>query len=287
MANALAIQKNEPILESFRNAVVGNFDAQLMVKDFEAQGKAATEELNAWVSGKTHGKISQLVDELDADTILVLLNAIYFKGTWESKFEKKVTLLDTFFITRETSEQVPLMETRESFQYAQFPDGQLLEIPYVNKTMSMFVLLPSDSHPTIPLSQSLSNLSLTERISQLYSTDVHLRLPKFKLEGSYSLQTVLKHLGMVSAFCPGVADFSRINGQRDLFVSEIVHESYIEVNEEGAEAAAATAIVFEKYHSFESFDDPISFFVNRPFLFFIRDNVHQLTLFSGVINNPK
>lgn len=284
VANSVAIQKNRQVLESYMNSVTTYFGSQVFVEDFSSA--TATDELNSWVSEKTHSKIPKLFDSpLSPDTAMVLLNAIYFKGIWEYKFEEKSTKSADFHVTKDQVESVSQMALRAHLRYANFEDGQLLEIPYQNVTMSMFVFLPHENQQTRAISSALSVTNLDHRMQELNSNDVILHLPKFKIEGSYSLKPTLSKLGIQDAFTKA-ADFSNIDGHKDLFVSEVVHKTFIEVNEEGSEAAAATGIVVREFASIDPPPRPVEFNVNRPFMFFIRDNDHHVTLFSGVINKP-
>jgi len=286
IANALAVQKNRAILESYLSSVTGTFGAQVFAEDFVTKSREATSELNQWVSEKTHGKIPKLFDELPQSTVMVLMNAIYFKGQWDLKFETKDTKSEPFHVTREASESVPFMTQRNKLNYAEFEDADLLELPYKNHTMSMYILLPKEGSTARQISSLLTATnSLEQRLSRRSIHDVTVHLPKFKFEGSYSLANTLTKLGITSAFSTS-ADFSNINGAHDLSVTAVVHKTYIDVNEEGSEAAAATGIVVGTT-SVHPVPKSVQFRADRPFVFFIRDNQHQLTLFSGIINKPE
>ena len=285
VANAMAIQKNKPILESYLNSITNYFGAQIFTEDFALSSQKATDELNNWVKEKTRGKIPKLFDGLPASTLMVLMNAIYFKGLWDNKFEQNQTKNQTFHLTRDLITSVPFMMQRQNLSYAKFEDGELLELPYKNQTLSMYVFLPNESRSTKQMSTLMNTKTLGQRIQSKRIRDVTVYLPKFKFAGSYLMGNTLQKLGIRTPFSSN-ADFSHIDGARDLSVSDVIHKSYIEVNEEGSEAAAATGIIL-RTTSVEQFQIPVTIKIDRPFLFYIRDNQHQLTLFSGIVNKPE
>jgi len=286
IANAMAVQKNRAILEAYMNSVTTNFGAQVFAEDFVTESKRATTELNSWVNEKTHGKIPKLFDELPTSTVMVLMNAMYFKGHWDVEFKKEETKSEPFNVAGKSSQSIPFMTRRGKMNYANFDDCELLELPYRNHTISMFILLPKESSTNRQVSALLSEThTLEQRIAKRTFHDVTVYLPKFKFEGSYQLGNTLSKLGIVAAFGQS-GDFSNINGAHDLSVSAVVQKTFIEVNEEGSEAAAATGIIVGTT-SVHPHPEPVVFRANRPFAFVIRDNELQLTLFSGVINQPE
>ena len=280
IANAIAIQQNRAILESFMKNITTYFDAEVFVENFTKTN--SIDELNEWVNEKTNKKITKLFDSpLSADTVMVLMNAIYFNGIWHTEFNQSLTKSAPFYVCKNQSESVEMMTKHDKYKYAQFDDGQLLSIPYKNNTMSMLVLLPKESHQN-SISLSLNDINLETRIKQLKTVNLTLHFPKFKLSKSYQLNKALNSLGIREAFTKQ-ADFSNINRNHNLFVSKVLHKTFIDVNEKGSEAAAVTGIVLE---TLSIHNTPRELKVNRPFMFFIRDNTHNVNLFSGIISKP-
>ncbi|KAJ6222848.1 hypothetical protein RDWZM_001393 [Blomia tropicalis] len=280
IANAIAIQQNRAILESFMKNITTYFDAEVFVENFTKTN--SIDELNEWVNEKTNKKITKLFDSpLSADTVMVLMNAIYFNGIWHTEFNQSLTKSAPFYVCKNQSESVEMMTKHDKYKYAQFDDGQLLSIPYKNNTMSMLVFLSKESRQN-SISLSLNDINLETRIKQLKTVNLTLHFPKFKLSKSYQLNKALNSLGIREAFTKQ-ADFSNINRNHNLFVSKVLHKTFIDVNEKGSEAAAVTGIVLE---TLSIHNTPRELKVNRPFMFFIRDNTHNVNLFSGIISKP-
>jgi len=289
IANSIALQKNYPLLQSYLDPITDSFDSKVFAEDFFTKAHESTEAINKWVAEKTKGKIDKLfAEDLNTNTVMVLLNAIYFKGAWKTRFDKNATS-NAHFVVAQKSVSVPFMSMSAYFYMAEFEDGKLLEVPYgIGDELSMYIFLPDNeaakSHKTISvqLAQTLTqgSFKLTQRLTQLRNMSVYVKLPKFKIESEFALKPTLTALGIHQAFSMMEADFSRMNGRQDLYLSEVMHKTFVEVNEEGSEAAAATGAVVETRGI-----SPI-FIADRPFLFLIRDNTHQLTLLAGVVNKP-
>lgn len=300
LANGAALQNNYPLLPAYLNVVNNDFNAKVFSVDFKAKAAEATEEINRWAGEKTNGKIPKLFDEpLDRDTRLVLLNALYFKGGWAFPFHNSSTEEREFFLPQSGQKVNVSMMAKydEKIRHASFEDGDLVELPYEGNTLSMLLFLPNQART--PQNQSsisgafLKALkaqseagSLLSAYGKLRTTDVNLMLPRFKVESSFKLKPILQVLGIRTAFDEQKVDFSGMTGQRNLVLSEVVHKTFVKVNEEGSEAAAVTAGVMVKLLS-ARFTDPKTVNFNRPFLFAIRDNAKQLTLFAGIINKPE
>ena len=218
---------------------------------------------------------------LDSGTTLVLTNAIYFKGDWQRKFDAKATKDAPFMLTPQEKVMVPLMRQRGKFAYGVFGKAQVLELPYVGRDLSMIVLLPKEVDGLADLEKSLSVETLSTWTSGLREQTVEVLLPKFKMTSGFRLEKVLGSMGMPLAFSGG-ADFSGMTGKRDLFISAVIHKAFVDVNEEGTEAAAATAVVLRA----PAPPNPI-FCADHPFLFLIRDNRTGSILFLGRMTNPK
>jgi serpin B len=243
-------------------------------------------EVNGWVNQKTEGKIEKILDELSANSVCVILNAIYFKGIWESQFEKSSTYEAPFKVSAGKQVKVPLMHQKNDFKILNGQDFQAVNLPYKGKSLSMVILLPkiADGLPT--LEKQLTIHSLTGWLAELDkqpAQKIDLYLPRFKLEPEYGLIPPFTNMGMKDAFSPGEADFSGMGWPKGaLYISQIKHKAFVEVNEEGTEAAAATAVEM----STKSIrHDPV-FRADHPFFFLIRDNQTGTILFTGRLVNP-
>lgn len=281
-ANSIAVQKDAQLLQSFVNNITQYFSSQVLVEDFSAEAQKSTDNINAWVKEKTNEKIPKLFENtLRSDTILVLLNALYFKGNWKYQFAKNKTYDGVFNLPSKQIKEIKMMSTKEYLNFTQFRDGKLVELPYENQTLSMYIFLPKENPENSTLTSQFNKINLDERISQLINRSVILQMPKFKIEASYSLNEILLNMGIRQVFA-STSDLSKINGKHNLMVSSVIQKTFIEVNEEGSEAAAATgAVVFKKAAIGRKI------ILDRPFMFFIRDNQHNMTLFAGIINDPK
>jgi serpin B len=217
----------------------------------------------------------------------VLTNAVYFKGDWTSAFQKAQTRDADFTVTAQQKVKVPLMYQKESYGYAEDASLQVLAMPYRGDELSMLVLLPRTPDGLPDLERSLSATKIAALWANLRKQQVEVYLPKFKLDASFSLNGALQALGMRLAFAAEGADFSAIDGQRDLYVSAALHKAYVDVNETGTEAAAATGIVMRTM-SARMPGKPIPVFrADHPFVFIIGDKRDGSILFLGRMTNPK
>jgi len=287
VANALWGQKGYEFLEEFLQLVKANYGGQLNEVDFVTATEAARETINSWVEKKTNNKIKNLISRgvLDQMTRLVLTNAIYFKGNWQSQFKEDRTRQAPFTLLNGDKVEVPMMNQTAEFGYMETEDFQALELPYVDEELSMIILLPKEIDGLSEFEQTFTLENLSQWLSKLRQREVIVSIPKFKMTSQFSLASVLKSMGMTNAFNPGKADFSGMNGKTDLFISAVIHKAYVDVNEEGTEAAAATAVTM-KLTSVGPSQIPV-FRADHPFLFLIRDNHSGSILFIGRVMNPK
>jgi len=285
VANALWGQKGYSFLDKFLDLTKENYGAGLNEVDFVGATETARKTINSWVEKETEEKIKELIKPgvLDRLTRLVLTNAIYFKGFWESQFEEEMTYPAPFTLMSGEKVQVPTMHRTADFKYAEADDFQALELPYKGGDLSMTIFLPKETDGLAALEQSLTAEKLASWRSTLEEQEVIVALPKFKMTSEFSLAEVLKSMGMTDAFDQHNADLSGMTGKRDLFITAVLHKAFVEVNEEGTEAAAATGVVVALKSAPPS--QPV-FRADHPFLFLIRDSRSNSILFIGRVMNP-
>jgi len=288
VADALWAEKDFPFLDAYLKLTSSDYGAGFNRVDFKAAPEAARQTINQWVEQKTENKIKDLIPPraITPATRLVLTNAIYFKGDWETKFDKAQTQDEDFHLDAAQTVKAPLMHIESKFGYFSGGTFQALSIPYKTSELSLVVLLPNDTTGLPALEQSLTAANVKQWLNQLNSVrKVILTLPKFKMTNQFELSNALGSLGMTQAFQPGNADFSGMTGKRDFWISSAIHKAFIDVNEEGTEAAAATAIVMRSNAAARD-QVPIVFRADRPFVFLIRDNRSGAILFLGRVTNP-
>jgi serpin B len=285
IANALWAQEDYVFLKEFLDLIHSNYGTVLNHVDFEMACEEARKKINAWVEQKTKDKIKDLIKPgvLNSLTRLVLTNAIYFKGRWESQFKKSRTKESPFWLSIDKSVEVPMMTQKRQFKYMESESVQILELPYVGDDLAMIVLLPRKIDGLAQLEADLSVENLNMWIDHLRKKEVSVFLPKFKMTSQFRLSETLASMGMPDAF-GGNADFSGIDGTKDLFISAVIHKAFVDVNEEGTEAAAATAAVISLTSAPST--PPPTFRADHPFVFLIRDNRSGSILFVGRIVNP-
>ncbi|MCE5269231.1 MAG: serpin family protein [Planctomycetaceae bacterium] len=286
VANRLWGQKGYSIRPEFLDVTRQQYGAEIALVDF-AQPQAASHEINGWVEKQTNDKIKNLISPqaLDALTRLVLTNAIYFKGDWVKPFEKKMTLDEDFTVSANRKVKTRLMHQTARFGYAETELLQALEMSYVGDTLSMVVLLPKKVDGLAEVEKSLSGDTLDTVLPTLRRRDVVTSIPTFKLETSFELKPTLEALGMKLAFSTQQADFSGISTDEKLYVSAVIHKAYVDVNEQGTEAAAATGVIMRPM-AMPRREPPPTFRADHPFLFLIRDIQSGSILFMGRVVDP-
>ena len=285
VANRLWGQKGFSIRPEFLELTRKQYGAEMLLVDF-AQPKAASREINQWVEQQTNDKIKNLVppDSLDDSTRLVLTNAIYFKGDWVQPFDKQETREEDFAVSAQEKVKVPLMHQQSKMGYAEAETFQMLEIPYAGGDLSMVVLLPKKVDGLPELEKTDALYKLDELWSKRKVREVNAYLPRFKLETSFGLNPTLKAMGMKRAFSRD-ADFSGISRAEALYISAVLHKAFVDVNEEGTEAAAATGVVMSAMAA--EIPEPVPVFrADHPFLFLIRDTTSGSILFMGRLISP-
>ncbi|KAG0425638.1 hypothetical protein HPB47_027191 [Ixodes persulcatus] len=284
VANTAAIHLALPLLNEYETILRNSFNADLQKVDFVENGQGAVDVINSWVKDKTHNKIESLFSEpLDPLTRFVLLNAMYFKGTWKTEFQKRRTGQRSFFNGGVTEAQVDTMIGKIRVRHNSFNDVgvDVAELPYRGGDYSMVILLPQEKTGVEALKMNLTAGLLKTILDRLVQRDVTVFLPKFKFESQYSLKENLQNMGIRRIFGGG-ADLSGISGDTSLEVYDVVQKAVVEVNEEGTEAAVVSAVIGGlRSGSFDSFE----FRVDHPFLFFIRDTRTNAILFVGQVNH--
>jgi len=287
VANALWGQKGYKLLNDFLRLIETEYGGRLTEVDFVTATESARKTINAWVEEKTKDKIKELLKPgvLDTMTRLVLTNAIYFKGDWARQFKKDRTKQSPFTLASGEKVDAPMMNQTGEFRYMKAEDFQALELPYVDNELSMIILLPKETDALPKFEKTLNLEDFSQWLDRLHRREVIVSVPKFKMTSQFSLASVLTSMGMADAFSATAADFSGITGGRDLFISAVIHKAYVDVNEEGTEAAAATGVTM-RLTSVGPTQTPV-FRADHPFLFLIRDNHSGSILFIGRLMNPQ
>jgi serpin B len=284
IVNSLWGQDSYPFLADYLDLLAYHYGAGLRLLDFIRDPEGSRLIINEWVSDETEQRIEDLIppNVIDPDTRLVLVNAIYFNAAWLHQFEPGLTIDGPFYVLDGSEVSVPLMRQTEEFPYQRGNGYQVLELPYKGHQLSMLILVPDQGQ--FDEIESRLDASFIEAASQgMRRTNMALSFPKYTFESSFALSDALKELGMPEVFIPYQADFSGIDGTRDLFIQEVVHKSFVDVDERGTEAAAATGVVV----GLESLPaDPIDVTIDRPFIFAIRDTSTGSILFLGRVLNP-
>ncbi len=286
-ANALWVQKDYPILPDYLTTIEKYYGGKATNLDF-ADPENSRRTINSWVESKTNNKIRELFEKggLDASTKLVITNAIYFKGSWRNKFDSSLTKEEEFTTGDGKKINTLMMHLKKpvAFNYAEDQEAQLLQMNYSNTNLSMLVILPKIKDLK-KIEEKISFEKLAVWKNSLYFADVEVILPKFAFEQTIPLKNNLIKLGVKKAFDEKLVDFSALTSNNNLVIDEAIHKTFLEVNEEGTEAAAVTAIKTKIITSSEV-QRPYLFKADRPFLFLIQDNENGLILFMGRVNNP-
>jgi serpin B len=284
LANRLWTLEGEVLLDDFLRINREHYQATPAGVDFLHDTESARHAINAWVSDRTRARIPELLrsGDLDAATVLVLTNAIYFKGSWAARFPAAQTAAGPFHVSANRTPEVPTMQQVGRFAHARASNFAAVELPYAGTRLAMVILLPDERDGLASLERQLSPETLAACLAQLSEERVHLQVPRLKLRSRCDLARTLAAMGMSSAFSSR-ADFSGINGKRDLFIGKVIHEAEIEVNEEGSEASAATAVTMTRE---AAPGEPVVFHADHPFLFLIRDRESGAVLFLGRVVEP-
>lgn len=283
--NSIWAQKDFKFREEFIGILKNNFNSSLNLVDFIKETENSRLQINKWVETQTNEKIKELIKPglIDYLTRMVLVNAIYFKADWQTAFDKQQTQKMDFRMDETKIVSCDFMFAEQEFKFYENEEGlKAIEIPYSSGKLSMLIILPKDNAGFNTLKKEIS-LDLYKKInSSLASKKVKLYLPKFKITSEFELSDILKQMGMPEAFSDR-ADFSGMTGAKDLKISKVIHKAFVEVNETGTEAAAATAVVMRVKSMPVA---PPEFKADHPFMFIIKENTENSILFAGNIYNP-
>ncbi|KAK2711519.1 ipis-1-like isoform X2 [Artemia franciscana] len=289
-ANRVYAMENYKILESYSTLLEKYFGATLELKNF---GDDKTRiDINKWVEEQTESKIKDLIPQgaLDAMTRLVLVNAIYFKGMWQNAFDPKETVKEPFHLSKTDTTDVQMMHIEETFRVGENKElgVRTLEMPYKGRLLTILIVLPNEIDGLSALEEKLKDNPLAwKQMEQLMRpSKLKVSLPKFKIESSVELSKIMAKMGMSDLFDESKANLAGISEKNDLFASAVFHKAFIDVNEEGTEAAAATGIKIEK-KSATILVEVSPFIADRPFFYYIRDVQSDAILFTGSFNRPQ
>ncbi|XP_018420167.1 PREDICTED: leukocyte elastase inhibitor-like [Nanorana parkeri] len=291
-ANRLYSEKSFHIVQQYQQLIKKHFRAEIQAVDFAQKAEDVRNKINTWVEEQTESKIKDLLpqDSVDSLTKLVLVNALYFKGNWDVKFPEENTEQKPFRLSKTKTKMVPMMFQRNKYNmfYIEELETKVLELPYVNKETSMIILLPDDIKDNTTglekLQKELNYVNLKEWTSAdgMMLTEVELELPRIRLEENYDLKSYLSKMGMSDLFNPEKADLTGISEKGNLYVSQIFHKVFVDINEEGTEAAAATGAIA----TVRSGPIVVKVKADHPFLFIIRHNKTKAILFFGAFTSP-
>jgi serpin B len=283
IANSIWYRNTFSIKEDFLTLNKTYFDADVKPSNFA--DPQTVNLINGWVSTKTHEKIKSVITEIPDAAIMYLINAIYFKGAWTYRFETKNTIKGPFHLTSGGTYEADFMNVKDKFRYMKNDLLSAVELPYGNKEFSMLILLPNEGKTYNDVISGLTVTNWAQWNNSLDTTKVFVKLPKFKFSYGNDISDNLKSLGMSSAFDPEVANFTGISDAAQLYISFVLHKSFVEVNEEGTEAAAVT-VVGVYTTGFPGAPDYQMFEANKPFVFAIKENTTNSILFMGLVKKP-
>jgi serine protease inhibitor len=283
IANSLWSREGFSFRHQFLRVTRQFYDAQVTSLDFASSD--AVEIVNQWVDEHTQGKITRIVDRFDPNDVLLLINAIYFKGSWTEPFDEKLTAQQPFYLTNGISKQHPLMSRQGKYRYYENQQFQAVRLPYGKNQVSMYVFLPKKDNNLNSFLGQLNSQNWNQWISQFKERKGLVKIPRFQLQYEIELQNALAALGMKAMFNEAQADFSNLTSDK-VKVDSVKHKTFVEVNEEGTEAAGITSIGIQVTSAPPATEQPFTMIVDRPFLCAIRDDRTGTILFMGKIVNP-
>ena len=283
IVNAIWGQKDYIFLPQYLDVLAQNYGAGMRIVDFMNETERSRVTINDWVSEQTENRIKDLIPPgvVDRQTRLVLTNAIYFNAAWQYPFTEAATVNGQFYLLNGSDITVPMMQQTEAFPYIETTDYQAVELPYGGQELSMLIIIPR-SGQFLPFEEQLDANLIDGIIMEMRTQEIILSMPKFEFESKTGLKDALSQLGMGVAFTED-ADFSGMNGNRDLSIQDVLHKAFVSVDEAGTEAAAATAVIVGVT---SAPTEPRQVKIDRPFMFLIRDIPTNSILFVGRVLNP-
>lgn len=283
IVNAIWGQENYHFMDDFLDVLAENYGAGLRIVDFINSTEQSRKIINEWVSQQTEERIEELIPQgaIDALTRLVLTNAIYFNAAWMYPFDEKNTVDGDFNLLSGDTVTVPMMNQSELLNHMKGENYQVVELPYDGNELSMLLIMP-DEGSFYSFEQSLDNELINDIISELGNKQAVLSMPKFEFRSELDLAQILPAMGMPTAFS-GMADFSGMTGNQDLFIIDVIHEAFVSVDEAGTEATAATAVIMK----LTAAQEMVTISLDNPFIFLIRDIKTGSVLFVGRVLNPE
>lgn len=279
IANSIWYRTGFQVKSPFIDVNKKSYDAE--VKNIDFSKPEALTQINGWCAEKTNDKIPEIIKEIPDEAMMYLINAVYFKGIWRSQFDTSDTKKEDFYLSDGKTAKADMMRQTGSFNYTADDAAGYLELPYGNQAFSMIIALPHEGQTLDDITDKLDGEYWNSLIGNLYGHEINIRLPRFKTECEYKMENdILPYLGMNIPFLDN-ADFSGISAT-PLKISSVIHKTFVEVNEEGTEAAAVTAVEMA-LTAFPTPTSPIDFFVNKPFIFAIRERSTGVILFIGKI----
>jgi len=280
IANSVWVEERLRVKQAFMDSLTEYFNTE--VHDFSVSDPDIVDIINGWIEDNTHGKIKDMINELPADIAMLLINAIYFNGKWKYEFDRDNTTDMPFYPESGPEVSVPMMNQEVTVKINSQAEFMLLELPYGQGNYVMDIILPEDGFTSSDIIPMLNAEDWADWTENMYKTSIDLFMPRFKYEFKTELKNVLSAMGMGIAFTPFAADFSNISEQ-DLFISKVLHQTFIETNEEGTEAAAATVVMME-LTSVPS--GPLVVKLDKPFIYIIRETSTNSIVFMGKTGNP-
>jgi len=279
IANSIWYRQGLSVEAKFIESNKTYFLSEVIEADFT--NPATLKTINDWVAGKTNNKILNIIDQIPADAVMYLINAIYFKGDWKYEFKKENTQDAPFMVNGATSKTVPIMSQTGSFRYYSDSTLAAIEMPYAGERYSLVALLPNENVNIEQVANGFTDAYYTRILENMYAGEVQLYFPRVKMEFKTLLNDALSDMGMQVAFSD-YANFKGIRPEGGLSISRVIHQSFVEINEEGTEAAAATVVEIKE----TSMPEIHVFRADRPFLFVIKDNTANSIVFIGKVVNP-
>lgn len=278
IANSVWTEKDFAAKKQFTDILTKYYDAE--ARQFDINDPGAPAKINSWIDDKTNGLIREMISSLDPNTVMLLINAIYFKGQWNSQFDKSKTVNETFN-TPSASPSVPMMKQTHEFKAFRGSNFMLAEFPYGQGNYVMDVILPDEQNGLSNIIRDLTGESFTDMIQKLHTQEINLSFPRFKYGYKKQLNDILSGMGMGIAFIPGLADFSNISDFQ-LYINRVLHQAFIETNEEGTEAAAATVVEI----GLTSAPAILVLKLDHPFMYVIRETSTNSIIFMGRVSDP-